>query len=129
MSYPRSIGMAELYNRFMQEGIQTNYTPSELESVADVRHQGHESGSLYSLAHGVLAGCGATRFTSRNNSAVSINKLGQQFDVLVINVHWTWAFAIDQKGILLLNPNFHSGPFARNSLSIWRPPTEGSLEI
>jgi hypothetical protein len=74
--YPRSIGMTELDIRFVQEGIQTDYDPSERESVANVRHQGHKSGSLYGLAHCVLAGCRAPRFTSRNNSAVTIDELG-----------------------------------------------------
>ena len=105
------------------------HNPSKQGLIANVRHQGHKPRPLYSLANGMLTGCRATRFSTRDDAAVAIYQFRKQFDIFVVNIHRARPFAINQQGILLLDPNFHSGTFARNSLSIWRSTTEGSLEI
>ena len=68
---------------------------------ANVWQQSHKASSLDRLRHGVLAGSRATGLATPNDSTVAIDQLLQQINVLVVDIHWTWPFAIDEKWILL----------------------------
>ena len=59
-----------------------------------VWQQGHESSSFDCLSHGVLASCRATCLTPADDAAVTVNKLLQHIDVLVVYEHRTWTLAI-----------------------------------
>lgn len=62
--------------------------------LADVRHQGHEASSLDGLGDGVLAGGRATRLATSNDTAVAVDQLFQEVNILVVHVHGTRALAI-----------------------------------
>lgn len=97
--------------------------------LAYVGHQSHESSSLDRLAHRVLAGCRATGFAAGNDTPVSIDQLGQQLHILVVNVHWTRTLAIYEQRILFLDLHLHPRAFARNSLTIGGTTAKGSLKV
>lgn len=69
-------------------------------SVAHVRQQRHESSSFDRIRNGVLRNGRATGFPAADDAAVAVDQFLQQFNVLVINVHRTGTFAIDEQGIL-----------------------------
>ena len=79
------------------EAVRRSLTYTNL--LTDVGEQGHESGSFNRSGDGVLAGSGATTLTAANDATLAIDHFAKQFDVLVIDIHRTWAMAIDEDRI------------------------------
>ena len=73
-----------------------------MRSVADVRHQGHETRSLNRGGNGVLAGGRAARLAAPYDFALAVCDLLQKFKILVVHVHGSRALAVDVYRILLL---------------------------
>jgi len=48
----------------------------------------------------VLADRGAACLAAADDFAVAISQLLQQLDVFVVDVSWSWTFAVDEKRIL-----------------------------
>ncbi len=69
---------------------------------ADEWHQSHETCSFNRSRNSVLADSRATAFTTANDLSVAVDQLGQQFNVLVIDVHRTRAMAIDKNRVFSL---------------------------
>ena len=74
--------------------------------IAFKRKQRHESRSLDRLSNCVLRDCGTTCFPPTDNSTVTIDKLLQQLNIFVVDVHRTWPFAIDVQWIFPLRASF-----------------------
>lgn len=71
--------------------------------LSDVGHQGHKSSALDSFRYSVLADCSTAVLASSNNSAVTIDQLGQQVDIFVVDVHWIWTLAINKQRVFSLD--------------------------
>ncbi len=67
--------------------------------VADIGQQRHEARPLHGPRYGMLADGRATGLTAYHNPTVSIDQFLKEFDILVIDVHGTRAFAIDENRI------------------------------
>ena len=67
----------------------------------------------------MLARRGATAFAATDDFALPIGELAEQIEILVVDVHRTRTFAVDENRILLLGPN----------LILVRPPLRGSFEL
>ena len=80
------------------------------ESVADVRHERHETSALNGGCDGMLRRRGATHF------ALTAREFLEQFDVLVIDVHRTHTLAVRAKGIALLAVNLSLGTFTIDTI-------------
>lgn len=49
----------------------------------------------------MLTDCMATRLPSADNLAVAIGQFGQQIQVLIVDVHRSWPFAVNVNRVLL----------------------------
>jgi len=83
------------------------------ELVANVRHEGHETGAFDGPSYGILGDSSAAALAAADDSAMAIDELAEQFNVLVIDVHRTGPLAVDQNRILLFRSDlrFARAPF------------------
>ena len=86
------------------------------ESVADVRHERHETSALDGGCDGMLRRRGATRLATADDFALTAREFLEQFDVLVIDVHRTHTLAVRAKGIALLAVNLSLGTFTIDTI-------------
>lgn len=70
--------------------------------LADKWHQSHESRSLDSRRYRMLADRRATALAAADDLTVAIDQFGQQFDVLVVDVHRTGTMTIDKNRVFSL---------------------------
>lgn len=95
--YKQSKMKSEQFRQRRFRKIRRDAQTEKLETLlSDVRHQCHKAGALDSLADGVLACCGTTGLPSAHDSAMTIHKLGEKLDVLVVHVHRSRPLAFDQ---------------------------------
>ena len=80
---------------------------------ARVWQQSHEPRSLDRQRHSVLAHSRATRLATTHYPTMTINQFAKQVDVLVVDIHWPWAFAFNEQRILLFGAGANSRTFAR----------------
>jgi hypothetical protein len=67
---------------------------------AGVWQQSHESRPFDCFGYGMLADCGTASFASTHDFSVTVHKLLQQVQILVVHVHRARTFATDKQGIL-----------------------------
>jgi hypothetical protein len=68
--------------------------------TADVRQQGHKASTFDGFGNSVLAGSITTRLAAPHDAAVTIDQFLEQLDILVVDVHWPWSYAINKNRIL-----------------------------
>lgn len=68
--------------------------------VPNKRHQRHKAGSFDGIGYGVLADCSTAGLTTGNQTTMSIDQFFEQLDVLIVNIHRSWTFAINVQWIL-----------------------------
>ena len=86
------------------------------ESVADVRHERHETSALDGGCDGMLRRRGATRLATADDFALTAREFLEQFDVLVIDVHRTHTLAVRAQRIALLAVDFRLGTFTIDTI-------------
>lgn len=64
----------------------------------------------------MLTHCGATGLTTNDNSAVTVDELLQQVNVLVVDIHWARTFAIDKNRIFL--DRFRASVFSTSGFTL-----------
>ena len=73
--------------------------------LAHVRQHGHEPGTLDGRGHGVLTDGLATALPPADDFALPVGQLLQEFQVLVVDIHWAGPFSVDKNGVFFLAPS------------------------
>ena len=71
-------------------------------SVANVRHQRHETSAFDGRGDSVLADRGATGLAAADDLALAAGELLEKLDVFVIDIHRAWTFAVNHQRIAFL---------------------------
>jgi len=103
MNNSRSVGVSKLDSPLVGKGHGGQKQVSDSgELFADIRHQTHEPSAFDSGGNGVLTDSRATTLAATDDLPVAIDQLGEQLDVLVIDVHRPGTVAIDEDRVFAL---------------------------
>jgi len=89
-----------------------------LSSLANVRKESHETGTLDSCRDGILARGGAAALAAAQDLALAIRQFFQQFNVFVVNIKRTGQFAVDRDRILFLRTDLRLRAFTERSSTL-----------
>ena len=85
-------------------------------SVADVRHESHETSSFHGRRDRVLANGGTTGLATADDFALTTGQFLEKFDVFIVDEHRSRSLAVDRQRILFLSANLRLGTLAIDAI-------------